>query len=45
MDLIQKEGYPVTTAVVVTNTDGYKEVTLSKNGKAEHGEHVLTVTV
>ncbi len=45
MDLIQKEGYPVTTAVVVTNTDGYKEVALSKNGKAEHGEHVLTVTV
>ena len=45
MDLIQKEGYPVTTAVVVTNTDRYKEVALSKNGKAEHGEHVLTVTV
>lgn len=45
MDLIRKEGYPVTTAVVVTNTDAYKEVVLSKNGKTEHGENVLTVTV
>ena len=43
MDLIKGEGYPVTTAVVVTNTDDCKEIGEIKTGAATKDTEVLTV--
>ena len=43
MDLIKGEGYPVTTAVVVTNTDDCKEIGEVRTGAATKDTEVLTV--
>lgn len=45
MDLIKGEGYPVTTAVVVTNTDDCKEIGEVRTGAATKDTEVLTVKV
>ena len=43
MDLIKGEGYPVTTAVVVTNTDDCEEISEVRTGSATKDTEVLTV--
>ena len=43
MDFIKGEGYPVTTAVVVTNTDDCKEIGEVRTGAATKDTEVLTV--
>ena len=43
MDLIKCEGYPVTTAVVVTNTDDCEEIGEVRTGAATKDTEVLTV--
>ena len=43
MDLINGEGYPVTTAVVVTNTDDCEEIGEVRTGAATKDTEVLTV--
>ena len=43
MDLIKGEGYPVTTAVVVTNTDDCKKIGEVRTGAATKDTEVLTV--
>ena len=43
MDLIKGEGYPVTTAVVVTNTDDCEEIGEVRTGAATKDTEVLTV--
>ena len=43
MDLIKGEGYPVTTAVVVTNTDDCEEIGEVRIGAATKDTEVLTV--
>ncbi len=43
MELIKGEGYPVTTAVVVTNTDDCEEVGEVRTGAATKDTEVLTV--
>ncbi len=43
MDLIKSEGYPVTTAVVVTNTDDCEEIGEVRTGAATKDTEVLTV--
>ena len=43
MDLIKGEGYPVTTAVVVTNTDDCEEISEVRTGAATKDTEVLTV--
>ena len=43
MDLIKGEGYPVTTAVVVTNTDDCKEIGEVRTGAATKDTEVLMV--
>ena len=43
MDLIKGEGYPVTTAVVVTNTDECEEIGEVRTGAATKDTEVLTV--
>ena len=43
MDLIKGEGYPMTTAVVVTNTDDCEEIGEVRTGAATKDTEVLTV--
>ena len=43
IDLIKGEGYPVTTAVVVTNTDDCEEIGEVRTGAATKDTEVLTV--
>ena len=43
IDLIKGEGYPVTTAVVVTNTDDCEEISEVRTGAATKDTEVLTV--
>ena len=43
MDLIKGEGYPVTTAVVVTNTDDCEEIGEVRTGAATKDTEVMTV--
>lgn len=43
MDLIKGEGYPVTTAVVMTNTDDCEEIGEVRTGAATKDTEVLTV--
>lgn len=43
MDLIKGEGYPVTTAVVVTNTDDCEGISEVRTGAATKDTEVLTV--
>ena len=43
MDFIKGEGYPVTTAVVVTNTDDCEEISEVRTGAATKDTEVLTV--
>ena len=43
MDFIKGEGYPVTTAVVVTNTDDFEEIGEVRTGAATKDTEVLTV--
>ena len=43
MDLIKGEGYPVTTAVVVTNTDDCEEISEVRTGAATKDTEVLIV--
>ena len=43
MDFIKGEGYPVTTAVVVTNTDDCEEIGEVRTGAATKDTEVLTV--
>ena len=43
LDLIKGEGYPVTTAVVVTNTDDCEEIGEVRTGAATKDTEVLTV--
>lgn len=40
---IAAAGYPDTTAVLVTNTDDYAEVTLTRTGDGKAGEKMITV--
>jgi PTS system, beta-glucoside-specific IIABC component len=41
IDAIQKAGYDVSTPVIVTNTQDYKDVQLLKKGRQEHGTIVM----
>ena len=43
MDLIKSEGYPVTTAVVITNTDDCEAIGEVKTGAVTKDTDVLTV--
>ncbi|MDO4555036.1 MAG: PTS glucose transporter subunit IIA, partial [Lachnospiraceae bacterium] len=43
MDYIKSEGYPVTTPVIVSNTDNYSEISAPKAGDAEVGAKIITV--
>lgn len=43
MDAISKRGYQLTTPVIVTNADDYKNVNVVKTGMTETCEKVLTV--
>ena len=43
MDLIKSEGYPVTTAVVITNTDDCEAIGEAKTGAVTKDTDVLTV--
>lgn len=41
MEAIKKEGYPVTTPVVVTNTDEFEDVIVVSSGNVKAGEELL----
>lgn len=43
IEYIKGEGYPVTTPVIVSNTDAYKEVSAPKTGEAKPGDIIITV--
>lgn len=43
IDFIKKEGYPVTTPVVVSNTDSFEEVSAPAKGDANVGDVIITV--
>lgn len=40
---IEKAGYDITTPVIVTNTEDYKEVRIEKTGKADVSEKIMVV--
>lgn len=40
---IEKEGYPVITPVIVTNSDDFKEITLLKEGNCQSGEEICRI--
>lgn len=40
---IQEAGYPITTAVIVTNTDDYTAVKMSRTGEVTASDPLLTV--
>jgi len=41
MDRIKAEGYDVTTPLIVTNTDEYRDIKVLKTGKTDYRDHVL----
>ncbi|MBO5171102.1 MAG: PTS transporter subunit EIIC [Oscillospiraceae bacterium] len=43
MEAIQAEGYPLTTPMIVCNTDDYKEVKTLTSGTVKHGTDLLSV--
>ncbi len=43
IEAIRKEGYPVTTPVVVTNTDEFEDVAVMVSGAVKSGEELLKV--
>ncbi|MGN0154305.1 MAG: beta-glucoside-specific PTS transporter subunit IIABC [Lachnospiraceae bacterium] len=43
IEAIKKEGYPVTTPVVVTNTDEFKDVTAVASGNVKAGDELLQI--
>ena len=43
MEAIQAEGYPLTTPMIVCNTDDYKEVKTLASGTVENGADLLSV--
>lgn len=43
IDAIKKEGYPVTTPVVVTNTDEFEAVELAVTGNVKAGDELLQI--
>lgn len=43
IEAIKKEGYPVTTPVVVTNTDEFEDVTVAVSGEVKAGDELLQV--
>lgn len=43
MEAIQAEGYPLTTPMIVCNTDDYKEVNTLASGTVKHGTDLLSV--
>lgn len=43
MEAIQAEGYPLTTPMIVCNTDDYKEVKTLASGTVKHGTDLLSV--
>ncbi|MFT8478068.1 MAG: beta-glucoside-specific PTS transporter subunit IIABC [Liquorilactobacillus sp.] len=45
MDTITKAGYDLSTFVIVTNTDDYKDVRLLNTNMCKHGEKILTVSI
>lgn len=40
-DAIQKEGYKVTTPMIILNTDDYKEIIKSASGNINTGDNIL----
>ena len=40
---IEKEGYPVITPVIVTNSDDFKEITLLKEGNCQSGKEICRI--
>ena len=43
IDFIKKEGYKVTTPVVISNTDFFEEVSAPATGEAKVGDVIVTV--
>ena len=43
MAAIKKAGYPLTTPVIVTNSDDFSEVNMAQGGKVKAGDAILTV--
>lgn len=43
MDFIKNEGYPLTTPVIVSNTDAFAEITAPVIGDANVGDNIITV--
>lgn len=44
LDSLKKEGFDTSTPVIVTNTDDYQELKLTKTGAVNAGEEILTLT-
>ncbi|MFT9051429.1 beta-glucoside-specific PTS transporter subunit IIABC [Liquorilactobacillus nagelii] len=45
LETIKNKGYDLSTFVIVTNTDNYKEVQLLDTNMHKHGENILSVNV
>ena len=43
MDAIQAEGYPLTTPMIVCNTDDYASISVLASGTVENGADLLNV--
>ncbi len=43
LDKIKAAGHPSTVITVITNSDGFTEVTLAATGEVEPGDHLFTV--
>ena len=43
IEAIKKEGYEVTTPVVITNSDEFTDVETEVSGKVNHGELLLSM--
>lgn len=44
LDSLKKEGFDTSTPVIITNTDDYQELKLTKTGEVNAGEEILTIT-
>jgi PTS system beta-glucosides-specific IIC component len=45
LEAIKNKGYDLSTFVIITNTDNYKEVQLLDTNMHKHGENILSVNV
>lgn len=43
IELIKKEGYPVTTPVIITNTDDYADIIPAESGEVNPGDELITL--